>query len=89
MIKNVLVCCCLVSLALGCGSDRGLITDEKNSLHLVPFMCSYFGLSIPELSECSIACPSSVYEAHDIEEFTASLECTHPKYSLLQCRIDF
>ena len=89
MIKNVLVCYCLIGLALGCGPDRGVITDEKNSLHLVPFMCTYFGLPISELSECFIACPSSLHAAHDIEEFTASLECTHPRYSLLQCRIDF
>ena len=86
---RVLVYSCLISLALGCGPDRKVITDEKNSIHLVPFMCTYFGFPVSELSECSLACPSALYEAHDIEEFTGSLECTHPKYSLLQCRIDF
>ncbi len=88
MIKNVLVYSCLIGLALGCGPDRKVITDEKNSLHLVPFMCHYFGFPISELSECALACPSSLHAAYDLEKFTSSLECTHPKYSLLQCRID-
>ncbi len=87
-MRHVLVYCCLIGLALGCGPDRKVTTDEKNGLHFVPFVCDYFGLAIPELSECALACPSSLHEAHDLEKFTSSLECTHPRYSLLQCRAD-
>ena len=64
------------------------VGEAANTLHLVPFSCSFLGIPLSELDGCSIACPGSVFAAHELGQFTASLSCTHPKYELLQCGID-
>ena len=92
MYRNALLGLCLFVCFLcgGCEPEEPKVTtvgEAGNTLHLVPFGCSYFGIGISELAGCSIACPGSVFAAHDLSKFTASLECSHPDYEYLQCRI--
>ena len=91
MIRYVLAYSLSFVLGLGCSPEneiRTVVGDEGNSLHLVPFSCAYLGIEISELSGCSIACPAALLSSYDLERFTQKLECTHPRYSLLQCGLD-
>ena len=93
MLRNaILGCCVLVCLVFNGCEPRppkvNTVGEAANTLHLVPFSCSFLGIPLSELDACSIACPGSVFAAHELGQFTASLSCTHPKYELLQCGID-
>jgi hypothetical protein len=88
-MRNILFICLLVVGFICCGAAPSEIKEvgpASSRLHLVPFTCTYFGIAISELSGCHIACPGIVFHEHDLERFTSNLECTHPNYSLLQCR---
>ena len=90
MVRHVLGCCLFFCVVLGCNPEAKEIEEfgaAGNSLHLVPFTCRYLGIEISELSECSIACPGSVLATYDLRSFADSLECTHPAYAHLQCRL--
>jgi len=87
MARCVLVCCLLAGLVLGCDPEAEIEGIPGTRIHLIPFRCTYFGIEVPELSDCSIACPASVIVDHDLRAFTQHLECTHPAYSLLRCGI--
>jgi len=84
----VLVSCLLCCLGLGCGPEAEItqVGSPSNRLHLIPFRCSYLGITITELADCSLACPGRVFEDYDLATFTAALECRHPAYEHLQCR---
>lgn len=78
----------LLFLLLSCGPEPEKEIAAADPLHLLPFSCRYLGFKLKQLEGCSIACPKSVLEKNDVRRFTAELECTHPAYSLLRCKME-
>jgi len=92
MVRHVLGCCLFFCVVLGCNPEAkeieiGEFGAAGNSLHLIPFACSYLGVEISELSGCFVACPGAVLATYDLRSFAESLVCTHPSYTHLQCRL--
>ena len=90
MSRYVVYICVWAALILACGPSPEIeeIGEAGNTLHLIPFQCSYLGIPISELDGCSIACPGRVFYDHNLAEFSASLQCEQPSYDFLVCELN-